>query len=78
MDPFYVSKIDKDIICSEVNDMFKGYPCMEAMLAPHKTPGSMKCSLCMATMGVVGGFFAQGEVMLSKVLFEFYPSDDSL
>ena len=35
-------------------------------------------NLCMATTGVVGGFFAQGEVMLSKVLFEFYPSDGSL
>ena len=46
---------------------------MEAMLAPHKTPGSMKCSLCMATMGVVSGFFAQGEVM-----FEFYSSNCSL
>ena len=36
LDPFYVSKIYKHIICSEVNDMFKGYPCMEAMLAPTK------------------------------------------
>ena len=70
MGPYYVSNIYEHIICSEVNGMFKGYPCMEAMLAPHKTPGSMKCSLCMATTGVVGGFFAQGEVMLSKVLFE--------
>ena len=43
-----------------INDMFKGYPCMEAMLAPHKTPGSMKYSLCMATTGVVGGFLHRG------------------
>ena len=73
MDQYYASKIYEHIICSEVNGMFKGYPCMEAILAPHKTPGLMKCSLCMATTGVVGLFFAQGEVM-----FEFYPFDGSL
>ena len=33
---------------------------MEAMLALHKTPRSMKCSLCMATTGIVGGFFRTG------------------
>ena len=69
LDQYYVSNISEHIIYSKVSDMFKGYPCREAMLAPHKSPGSMKCSLCMATTSVV----AQGEVM-----FEFYPSDGSL
>ena len=38
LDPFYVSKYIKHIICSEVNGMFIGYPCMEAMLAPPQNP----------------------------------------
>ena len=49
LDPFYVSKYIKHIICSEVNDMFIGYPCMEAMLAQH-----------MATTGEVGGSSHRG------------------